>query len=885
MKQIFFLLFLFFTTTQLYAQTLYKTIIVASLLRESDAQIQKEQFEAWAKNNPRIMALQKEEGFFFVTRNSGSYIVVALEPLKNAESVSELFKLLKPVYHDAFISNIRSEKLLASYAKGSIAEQLDPTSFVPKPSANAVVTPEAEEPIIPISVEEDTPEEIRASQKHKSAHLNTGVEEQGTTYIVPYLLLGLLALSLLVIYLLVRQRKSDVHVKDIEEKIVTLNSSFSELNSENLEYQDSLTEQEELIEEMTDKLKDPTKSIVGRAGRMLETTLNDKQSIELRNIHDSGQVLFAIVDDLLDFMKIRSNKLEIKTKAFDINELLDIIVRSVIERIEKKDVEVIFDIEKNVPPKMIGDPIRIGQVLTNLLENGIKFTKAGEVKLHVKALAKNEGDIQLMFEVIDTGIGIPVSKLDDIFTPFYQINNNNSAGLGLSISKALIEMMGGEIVVSTELNRGSTFTFVLGLQEVDAGEKRHYRLPDEVYDVRKVLIVDYHDSAASAMKKLLEYFHNEVDVFSQANIEVMAPDLSKYNILFISEKLLTFDLIKQIEPLKAKDAIKVVIVGSMLHKANNTNLIEKLADSHIMKPVNQQTIFNLLVDFYGDDLVVNLPDVPEETVAPVMPRIVIERTQKEDVTKEDFVFFAGAKILVAEDNEINQKVLSSLLKDSNIEVDMAENGKIAVEMAKKSDYDLVLMDMNMPVMDGYEATELLKASSATAALPIVALSGNTMPEEIAKMQACGLDDRLEKPIRVHALYSVFSKYLEYHPLETEVEESALPDKLYVYEEALERCGGDKELYKELVEEFIRLYRDSDTMFKKYIGEKDSAAVKALSLDIKGVSANIGVYALANAAQKINESNLTSASMLHYLDSYKKCLHKTLDALTTKLKTL
>ena len=885
MKQILFLLFLFFTTTQLYAQPLHKTIIVGSFLHASDAQIQKEQFEAWAQKNPRIMALQKEEGFFFVIRNSGSYVVVALEPLKKAKSVSEIFELVKPVYHDAFISNIRSNKLLASYAEGIVPEQLDPTTLSPKPSAKEIVTPETEEPMVTLAVEEDTPEEIRAAQKNKSVHLSAEAEEQDNTYIVVYLLLGLLVLSIIVIYLLLRQRKSDAHVKNIEEKIVTLNSSFSELNSENLEYQDSLLEQEDLLEEMTDKLKDPTKSIVGRAERILETTLNDKQSIELRNIHDSGQVLFAIVDDLLDFMKIRSNKLEIKTKAFDINELLDIIVRSVIERIEKKDVEVIFDIEKNVPPKIVGDPIRIGQVLTNLLENGIKFTKAGEVKLHVKALSKNEGAVQLMFEVIDTGIGIPESKLDEIFTPFYQLSNNNSAGLGLSISKALIEMMGGEILVATELNRGSTFTFVLGLQEVDAQEQRHYRLPDEVYDVRKVLIVDYHDSAASALKKLLEYFHNEVDIFSQADMETMAPDLSKYNMLFISEKLLTFELIKQIEPLKAKDAIKVVVVGSMLHKVNNANLIENLADSHIMKPVNQKTIFDLLVDFYGDDLVVNLPDTLEKTAAPAMPRIVIERTQKQDVTKEDFVFFAGARILVAEDNEINQKVLSSLLKDSTIEVDMAENGKIAVEMAKKGDYDLVLMDMNMPVMDGYEATELLKANSTTSALPIVALSGNTMPEEIAKMQACGLDDRLEKPIRVHALYSVFSKYLEYHPLEIEVEESALPDKLYVYEEALERCGDDKELYKELVEEFIRLYRDSDTMFRKYIGDKDSVAIKALSLDIKGVSANIGVYALANAAQKINESSITSASMPHHLDSYKKSLHKTLDALTTKLKTL
>jgi len=855
-----------------------KTIIVGSFLLEKDAVLQKEKLKNWAMKNPRIRELKAQYGFYFVTRKSGPYQIVAIEPVQSEVAVSELFELIKPVYIDAFVSRVRSNKLLASYAKGIVPDQLK----VVKTEQETMITADEHE-VDALDVSSTPEEEINiihtsdAKQHSSEGVLKHDSERTGTTFA---LFLGVFALAVLVLYLLIRQRKAAEHVKSIEEKIHSLSSSNTELNSENMEYKDSIVEQEELIEEMSGKLKYPAKEILGKAEKIIDTDLTDKQSIELRNIQDSGQVLFAIVDDLLDFMKIRSNKLEIVTKPFNINELLDIIVHSVLDRIEKKDVEVIFDIEKSVPPRIIGDPIRIGQVLTNLLENGIKFTNAGEVKLHVKTLGKSEDGIQLMFEIIDTGIGIPESRLDDIFTPFYQIKNNNSAGLGLSISKALVEMMGGEILVSTELNRGSVFTFVLELQEVEADEKRHYRLPDNAYKPRKVLIVDYHDNAASAMRKFLEYFHNEVDIFSQSELEAMAPDLKNYDMIFISEKLLSFELIKQIEPLKESGLLKVVVVSSMLHKANKMNVIEKLADSRIMKPVNQQTIFDLLIDLYGDEAIgaLSLPTDEDATVS--MPRIVIERTQKLNVTKDDFVVFRGARILVAEDNIINQKVISSLLKDSGIEIDMAVNGKIAVEMANSIEYDLVLMDANMPIMDGYEATERLKASPKTSLIPIVALTGSTMPDEIRAMSACGMDDRLEKPIKVPELFSVFSKYLTVQPLEEDLSEDVLPDQFYSYEDGLERCGGDQTLYKDIVGEFMRLYKHSDRQFEKFYEAKDAQAIKEMSLDIKGVSANIGAYGLAVAAKKINQSSLASTSMPRFIENYKKILQQTLNALTS-----
>ncbi len=867
---------------------IYKTIIVGSFLSQQDADHYKEEVEIWAMENPRVLSLWQEGVISIVARDSGGYKIVALEPINEEALLNELFAIVRPVYDDAFIANISPERQTESHQEKKTVEPTVEEDVIESPAdAWASQAPLPETGLVPVVKEHD--DKLPVSVKEKAMAAPAAIQEQkgGDTYLAYTLIAGVIVLSIMVVYLLFRQRKAASHVKQIQDEISNLASSYDQLNNTNREYQESIEEQEELIEEMSGKLKDPAKSILGRAERILKTQLNDKQNIELRNIHDSGQVLFEIVDDLLDFMKIRSNKLEIKEKPFDINELLDIIVRSVLERIEKKDVEVIFDIEKNVPPHIIGDPIRIGQVLTNLLENGIKFTHAGEVKLHVKRLTKNNDEIQMMFEVVDTGVGIPESKLDEIFTPFYQINNNNSAGLGLSISKALVEMMGGEILVSTELNRGSTFTFVLALKEVDAQENRHYHLPDNAYKPRRILILDYHDNAAVSMKNLLEYFRNEVDVFSQADFESMAPDLGSYEMLFISEKLLSFELIKQLAPLKANENVKVIVVGSMLHKTTNANVIQQLADARVMKPVNHQNIYDLLVGFYGDKEMIEPLPSPEAEHAPTMsmPRIVIERTQKQDVHKDDFVAFEGGKVLLAEDNLINQKVVDSLLKESGIELDMAENGQIAFDMAQAKRYDLILMDINMPVMNGYEATERLKASAKSADIPVVALSGNTMPEEVMMMQACGMDDRLEKPIKVQALYSVFSKYLEFHPIVEEKVESSLPDQLFIYEEALERCGSDKGLYKELVNEFIKLYQHSDTLLHDYLARKDAAAIKELTLDVKGVSANIGAYALANAAQKINASSLASTSMPKHIDEYRKILHKTLEALSTKMASI
>ncbi len=874
----FFLLLLSLPLSPLFAANgaLHQNIIVGSFLVPEDAELKRQEFESWAVRSDRIKKLRKGHPFYFIARKSGAYFIVALEPIEDEQVLNELFTLVKPVYDDAFIGQLRSERLLADYAKAKVSAHV--------PIAKSVHAYNGDPKV---AVQQKRSADNNAERKNdRKETVETAVQsEEGFPMLsTPYIVTVFGALLLLLIYFFVRHRKEATHAKEIEVENSTLNSDNVTLSSENREYRQSIEEHKELLEGMTNKLKDPTNEIIGKTKKVLTTQLNDKQSIELRNIHDSGQVLFAIVDDLLDFMKIRSHKLEIEEKPFDINELLDIIVRSVVERIEKKDVEVIFDIDKSVPPRIIGDPIRIGQILTNLLENGIKFTHSGEVKLHVKRLGQEAGSLQLMFEVIDTGIGISESKLDDIFTPFYQINNNNSAGLGLSISKALVEMMGGEILVSTELNRGSTFTFVLRLRELDAEEKRHYHLPDKAYTRRRILIVDYHDSAATAMKKLLEYFHNDVDIIPQADLDTMAPDLGRYDILFISEKLLGFDLVKKVDALKAEKEIKLVVVGSMLHKSINSNVVEKLADKRIMKPVNQQNIFDLLVDFYGRDETIISPEIATVTTVS-MPRIVIERTQKQNVTKEDFKAFSGANILLAEDNIINQKVLSSLLKESGIHIDMAEHGKMALEMVKDKEYDLILMDVNMPVMDGYEATERLKATMHTAHIPVVALSGNTMPEEIAEMKACGMDDRLEKPIKVHSVYSVFSKYLEFHPILEEPVDTSLPDKLYLFEDGLERVGGDKELYKEIVNEFIKLYGDSDKVFEQYHAQKESGKLKALSLDIKGVSANIGTYALASAAKKINESSLSSTSMPKFLDTYKKTLHKTLEVLKTKLKNL
>lgn len=858
MKTFFMLLLMLCLYTSVTAKKYQGNIIVGSYTERSVSENDLRELQRRLDADDKIRRLKEEHGFRCISRTSGTYSIVAIEPFYDDEVRNIVYAAVKKSYPDAFLHNLSSKTVLAKYQAEEQRDGAAETSPMPSIEQAGMVA------------------------DHKEAEVFSAYNDllQWTAAAM------LLSLPFLFAF---QQRRQRARIIALEHQNSLLNEQNTRLQSINAEQERVMHLREEMLGKMTSKLHKPMKEIVGKSRHVLTSELSEQQSFELKTIKSSGEMMFGIVDDLLDFMKIRSGKLTVKKSIFNINHLLDNVVKAVIERIHRKDVEVVFEIEKGVPARLIGDPVRLGQILTNLIENAVKFMDRGEVRMSVTRMddaVEGAEEIALAFAVVDNGIGIKEEEFEKIFFPFYQLRDTDGSGLGLSISKELVNLMDGKLGVRSSLGEGSEFTLEVTLGIAGVNEKRQYRLPDKAYKVRRILVIDYHDHAAAALKKMLEYFHNEVEIIPGTEVKKSVPEMSGYDMVFISEKLFSFPVVKHLHDIEREKRPKIVIVGSMLHKPLSTNAVKQMADKRLMKPLNQQRIFELIVEFYGQE-----PATEDGTVTLMdeMTELSLKaQREKRNVTKEAFSEFSGAKILAAEDNVINQKVLLGLLKESGIELSIANDGEEALQQLKKEgEYDLILMDANMPVLDGYEATEEIKSNPKYAKIPVVALSGSTMPEDIDKMLEHGMDDHMAKPIQIRAMYEIFEKYLERsRNAEQEVlkkeQEKRNGDELYIYEDGLKRAGGDDVLFTELLLEFRSLYSHSVSALEAMMAKKQHAAIKRLSMDIKGVAANIGAYRLSRAAEALQMADFNDDDDSSLLERYRTVLVDTLKALDSRL---
>ncbi|MBD3800716.1 MAG: response regulator [Campylobacterales bacterium] len=415
---------------------------------------------------------------------------------------------------------------------------------------------------------------------------------------------------------------------------------------------------------------------------------------------------------------------------------------------------------------MIGDSLRLGQVLTNLMSNAMKFTVDGEVRLHIRRLEDKGGKVMLEFVISDTGVGTDPNRFNDIFEPFSSANDLKETDLGLYISRALIDMMGGTIEIKSVMSKGSDFILTIPFDVPDINEKRHYRLPAKAFTGHSFVIVEVQPTTTDALKKMLEYFKNDVSVRSLGAIRNKSDILFESEVVIIAEDAFTPDVQALIKRVKSETNNKVVLAGSMINEPHDVSSLKTLIDARIMKPLNLQRIYDLIVDLFED----SIKEVDTEGVTPrhTSPKAFTEPQHYEDVPEtpnisiQSFGIFVGASVLIAEENLINQKVLLSLFNGSSIKVTIASDGGEALEAVQDptNRFDLVLMDINMPVMDGYEATRHIRADAQYDEMPIVSLTGLGLPEEIAKMYAIGMNAHLIKPVKVGRLYTVFSRFIK-----------------------------------------------------------------------------------------------------------------------------
>jgi len=598
-----------------------------------------------------------------------------------------------------------------------------------------------------------------------------------------------------------------------------------------------------LLTNMSENIHNIAKQALENSQKSLTGTskaVKDKDGI-LANVETR---LLDVTNDLIDFLRLKSKKVEITNEEFNINNVLNEVSGSLCSQFAGSNAELIFDIDKNIPRRIVGDSLHLGQILDNILAYLMNQEIVEEVKLEISMFDTFEERVELQFQFTDISNGLTFEALDKLFVPYYDEATEAYVGLGIFVATELVGMMGGELSVYSAVGRGSTLTLSLPFATIDRPNKRMYRLPDKILVEKKVFIVDSNYNSALAIKKMFAYFRHEVKVLSQEEFIKNIPNLTPYDIVVLHESLFNVRLVEYLTKIKMGKELKVIALNALL-KSDKKSFVDDVIDIHLFKPLNQERIFEMIVNLY--DIKASSYKVNEERDD--SPKAKIHKKhmmETKGITRESFKDFSGKNILIVEDNLINQKVLISLLDLSGMHITMANNGQEAVDIVKESkiDFDIVLMDINMPIMDGYTATQMIRLDSKFDTLPIVAFTALVLDSEIQKMFQSGINAFLSKPMNIGKLYTALAMYLTPEPVKKPIKKIVQPKEVISYrginiDKGIKHANNSEALYLEVLKEFSEAYGTSDEVFAKLIREHRFEQVKMLCIDMRGLTGTIG----------------------------------------------
>lgn len=817
-----FLLLLFISTLE---ADYLRTIRIGSFAKEKDAQESLVLLKEFASEHENLVDLELIHGFEFKERKSGKYYITIAEPFTSREVLQEVLNTLRLEYKGVYVTKLKQKEV---YNK-PLAVVPDIDLIERKESINLEELKVIEKEIKKVEIKKE--ERVEKAKIVEKVELIVNNEEvlEPEDFINVWMILFFITFILLLFFI-----KSRMYYKKLDESNATKEMMAGERLSQTIL---EMKKKEKFLSYASHELRTPMTAIIGLTHLVLEGELSKIQEDYVQKVEGSAQHLLNIVNDILDISKLEQAEVKIEKVEFNINDILEYVINIVAMQAKNNHVKISMDIDKDVPSLIVGDSLRLGQVLINLLANSVKFTQDGEVSLIVKKLSSFSNDITLEFSVIDTGIGMTVEQVRNIFESYSQASESTSrkfggTGLGLAISKQLIELMNGKIQVHSKKDEGSTFSFTIDFNIKDSENKRQYRLPSSKLLGKNILVVDSSNTNAILLMRYLNYFNykvNTIPSFEEAALEKEA----KYDMIISNQKNLTKYAINQIKEIKRDYEVKVIVL-SELYSAMHKDKLEGLKiDAYLQSPFTQQNILNVIIELY------------------VMKNL--DKRSRKINPKDKLIQIKGKSILVVEDNTLNHKVISGLLDQTGITLTFVTNGQEAIDLLHKGmSYDLILMDINMPVMNGYEATIEIRKHSKYNALPVLALTADIMEESIQKAISSGMQGYITKPIIVDIFYKKIIDAINNKQVELNTSKLVKPKDEDGYQElsvsmGLGRCENDKEFYKSILKEFKVIYINSAINLQELCKDGKFKEAREKTMDIKDVSLNIGAYNLCEHA--------------------------------------